>query len=422
MHNKQNEKKKFKFLPLTLGIETLGGICTPLVLRGTPLPATRQRIFSTAADNQKVVTIRVLLGESPIASSNIVLKNFDLKDIPDAPRGEPEVQVSFEVDGFCNVRVKALEKKSGARIDVEDREASIQLSDEEIQLALEKSEANRSKEQQLMRLIEAKNRVDTLIHKAEQFLKNKPNEKIEGAVAALGLVLEREDEQVLRKGADELEKLLLSSPLQNYGDFGNIFGNIFEDFFGAQHKKGTQPKNIKKTVANHDKPKGTSGAFPETSVVSSAKQRRKNAIFGGSEFTLDSNLCFVLMPFNKELEPIYDDHIRTVVEAEKLKCLRADEIASSNLITWDIWEKINRARFIIADLSGRNPNVFYEVGLAHAIGKEVILLASAIEDASFDLQSIRCIVYSYTPRGMKDMEEKLKSSIRAILHSGDSTS
>lgn len=123
------------------------------------------------------------------------------------------------------------------------------------------------------------------------------------------------------------------------------------------------------------------------------------------------------MPFEEKIRPIYNDHIRPVVEFEGLSCLRADEIVGTNLITWDIWEKINRARFIIADLTGKNANVFYEVGVAHALGKDVILLTQTMEDVPFDLKTLRCITYSFTPRGMQEMETKLRATIREIMRS-----
>lgn len=121
------------------------------------------------------------------------------------------------------------------------------------------------------------------------------------------------------------------------------------------------------------------------------------------------------MPFAEKFQPIYEDHIQRIVTEAGLSSQRADEIASTNLITWDIWERINKARFLIADLTDRNANVFYEVGLAHAISKDVILLTQNMGDIPFDLQSLRFIVYEYSPRGMVEFEKKLRSAILALL-------
>ena len=90
-------------------------------------------------------------------------------------------------------------------------------------------------------------------------------------------------------------------------------------------------------------------------------------------------------------------------------------------ITTDIWEKVSRSRLLIADLTGQNANVFYELGLAHAISKDVILLTQSMEFVPFDLKTIRCIVYEYTPRGTKDFEKKLAETVQSLVRSGTPT-
>jgi hypothetical protein len=127
------------------------------------------------------------------------------------------------------------------------------------------------------------------------------------------------------------------------------------------------------------------------------------------------------MPFQSALQPIYDDHIKAVVEGESLACLRADNIFGTQQITRDIWEHINRARFLIADLTGQNPNVFYELGIAHTLNKKVILLTQSMDDVPFDLKTLRCLVYKYTPPGMKDLEQKLRRTIRDLMSSSFDT-
>ena len=123
------------------------------------------------------------------------------------------------------------------------------------------------------------------------------------------------------------------------------------------------------------------------------------------------------MPFEAKLKPVYLDHIRPVVERRGIRCQRADDIVGVNQITRDIWERINRARFIISDLTGQNANVFYELGLAHALSKEVILVTQTMDHVPFDLKSIRCIVYEYTPRGMAEFEARLGETIDALMKS-----
>ena len=143
---------------------------------------------------------------------------------------------------------------------------------------------------------------------------------------------------------------------------------------------------------------------------------RLNAIFEGREFLMNEQLVFVLSPFEEPFDTIYQDHIRPTVEGSGwLKCLRADDIYDNRPIVEDIWKYTNEARILIAELTGRNPNVFYETGIAHTVGKEVILITQSMDDVPFDLKHLRCIVYEYTPRGMKTLESNLNNTILNIL-------
>lgn len=126
--------------------------------------------------------------------------------------------------------------------------------------------------------------------------------------------------------------------------------------------------------------------------------------------------CFVLMPFKESLLPIYDDHIVPVVNRLGLTCLRADRIFSNRPIMDDVLDSVHRARLVIADLTQANPNVFYEMGICHALGKDVILMTQDA-DVPFDVRHIRHIRYEFTPRGMKRFEDQLDASIRTILQS-----
>ena len=109
--------------------------------------------------------------------------------------------------------------------------------------------------------------------------------------------------------------------------------------------------------------------------------------------SVDRNLCFVLMPFRDELELIYKIIKEIVVLEHKLSCMRADDIYSAGIIIKEIWDSIQKAQIIIADATGKNPNVFYEMGLAHAIGKDVIIITQTIDDIPFDLRHRRIIIY-----------------------------
>jgi len=425
MATKEERRKRtitFKFLPLTLRIKTLGGIATPLALRGTPLPTRRTKVFSTANDNQETVEIEVLIGESPIANNNVKVQTFSLTGIPKAARGEPQILVTFEVDQACNVTAIAMEKGSGRKVAVQFSDTQRHLTDSEIKRLLQQAEANRAEDEKALKLIEAKNKADSLIAKAEARLREHQEKglttgedtAIENVLATLGLALEIDDAEKIRASVEELDRLL-SAPA--FGGWPDLFGggDLLSAFFGTPQtlrrpsaKKSTQKKSPQRTPTqeSHDQ---------LATSIRTTEQIGK--IFGGGEFTLDPNLCFVLMPFEEKMRPIYDDNIRVIVASEGLSSLRADEIASTNRITWDIWEKINRARFLIADLTAKNANVFYEVGVAHALGKEIILITQTMKDVPFDLKALRCIVYSFTPRGMKEMETKLRATIKEIIKS-----
>lgn len=143
-------------------------------------------------------------------------------------------------------------------------------------------------------------------------------------------------------------------------------------------------------------------------------------MFRKREFEPDPKLCFVLMPFDKpkaRRKPFMQVYkvIRSTVHWAKLRCKRADEIFGVRPIVEDIWESINKAALIIADLTGRNANVFYEVGLSHAMPKKVIFLAQTTEDVPFDVRHIRCIIYENSDIGRKKLTKDLYKTIKSAL-------
>ena len=144
-------------------------------------------------------------------------------------------------------------------------------------------------------------------------------------------------------------------------------------------------------------------------------QLKSMSIFRSNDFNVDSKKCFIVMPFNPDEDKIYNDVIKPLVESCGLECFRADEIYNNKAIVEDIWRSINESGIIIADLSGRNANVFYELGLAHAIGKEVILIAQKEDDFPFDLRHLRHIVYQTSYDGVPSFKKTLAETIKAVL-------
>ncbi len=255
-----NELSRYKFLPLTLSIETVGGIATPLMNRGTPLPAVRKQRFSTAAEGQKVVTISIFYGESPIAKKNIHLGKFDLENIPEGPRGEAEVDIQFEVDDRCQLAVKASSTKSGKIISSTEKRFEPQVTVEKVEEFLRKAIDEKNEDQTIARSIEAKNSANSLIAQAEKYLlgqqkyglRNAVDTQIEETIAALGLAFQDDNIGMIEDKSKRLRELIPKTDV----DFGMLFGGAspFEGFFGAppqpRKKAPAQPKaQEKRTTA-----------------------------------------------------------------------------------------------------------------------------------------------------------------------------
>jgi hypothetical protein len=152
--------------------------------------------------------------------------------------------------------------------------------------------------------------------------------------------------------------------------------------------------------------------------LASFDQRKSMAVkplFGLPETLTESLDVFVLMPFKADMLPVYEDHIKPTCTNMELNVRRGDDFFTADSVVQDIWKAIASARLIVADCTDRNPNVFYEIGVAHTIGKPTILITQKSEDVPFDLRHLRYIPYQLTPRGMKQFEEAFEETVRNVL-------
>ncbi|MHA6265580.1 molecular chaperone DnaK [uncultured Aliiroseovarius sp.] len=192
--------------PLSLGIETLGGVFTRLIDRNTTIPTKKSQIFSTAEDNQNAVTLRVFQGEREMAADNKILGQFNLEDIPPAPRGLPQIEVTFDIDANGIVEVGAKDKGTGKEHKI-TIQASGGLSDDDIEAMVKDAEANADADKERKELVEAKNQAESLIHSTEKSMEEHNDkvdpttiEAIELAIAALKDVMEEDNADKIKSG------------------------------------------------------------------------------------------------------------------------------------------------------------------------------------------------------------------------------
>jgi molecular chaperone DnaK len=198
--------------PLSLGIETLGGVFTRLIERNTTIPTKKSQVFSTADDNQQAVTIKVYQGEREMAADNKLLGNFDLTGIPPAPRGVPQIEVTFDIDANGIVSVQARDKATGKEQQIRIQ-ASGGLSEADIQRMVKEAEANAEADKKRREQVETRNQADGLIHQVEKNLKEHGDKipaqekgEAEAAIAAARSAMEGNDPEALKQAAERLSQ------------------------------------------------------------------------------------------------------------------------------------------------------------------------------------------------------------------------
>jgi molecular chaperone DnaK len=224
--------------PLSLGIETLGGVTTKVIEKGTTIPAKKSQVFSTAEDNQPAVSIHVLQGEREFAKDNKSLGMFELRDIPAAPRGVPQIEVTFDIDANGILTVSAQDKGTGKSQEIKITGSS-GLSDAEIEKMVQDAEANRAEDEKRKALVEARNQADALVHQTKKSLKDLGDSFDAGEKAGIEVAIS-ELETILKN--DSATKEQIEEKVKNLTEKSH---KLAEAVY-AKEKGGKQDKAAKK--------------------------------------------------------------------------------------------------------------------------------------------------------------------------------
>jgi len=202
--------------PLSLGIETMGGVMTKLIEKNTTIPTNQSQVFSTAADNQSAVTVHVLQGEREVASANKSLGQFNLEGIPNAPKGQPQIEVSLDLDSDGILNVSAKDKNTGKEQSITIKSSS-GLSDEEVEKMIKDAEAHAEEDQKFHELVTSRNMADSLVHSTKQSLEELKDEISEDEKRAIETALSELEESI--KGDD---KEAIDTQVQNLSEKAQV--------------------------------------------------------------------------------------------------------------------------------------------------------------------------------------------------------
>ena len=233
--------------PLSLGIETLGGVSTKLIEKNTTIPTKKSQVFSTAEDNQPAVSIRVLQGEREMASDNKILGNFELVGLPPAPRGTPQIEVTFDIDANGIVSVSAKDKGTGKEQKIQIQ-ASGGLSEEEIKKMVKEAEANKESDKKKRESVDARNQADSLVFSTEKSLKEhgdkitaEEKKAIEDGITDLKKTLEGTDIEDIKKKTQNLIQVSMKLGEAVYKSQQKPEGNKSEE---AKDPKSNDKENV----------------------------------------------------------------------------------------------------------------------------------------------------------------------------------
>ena len=242
--------------PLSLGIETMGGVCTKIIERNTSIPAKKSQVFSTAADGQTQVDIHVLQGEREMAAQNKTLGNFILDGIAPAPRGVPQIEVTFDIDANGIVNVSAKDKGTGREQKITIQSSS-NMSEEDIQKAVKEAEMHAAEDKAMKEKIETKNQAESTVYQAEKTLKDAGDkisdadkEPVNAEIAKLKAAIAKDDQEAMKKGTDDVLQALYKVSEKLYQQAGG-------DAAGAQAQGQGQPAGEDFAGYGTENPDGT---------------------------------------------------------------------------------------------------------------------------------------------------------------------